>query len=128
MGLAVGVGVTCASVGDDTLRAPLAAAANGLAVDATTTYEVDFPAGVVRVRLDLSVENTVAPDRDGGGVRSTYFTGWQVGVHGDATALAGQAGDEPIAVSLELRRRRAPAPVDHVPGATSTTASVRTSS
>ncbi len=101
VGLAVGVGVTCATLATITLPAPLAAAANGLAVDATTTYEVDFPAGLVRVRLDLSVENTVAPDRDGGGVRSTYFTGWQVGVHGDATALAGQAGDEPVALSLE---------------------------
>ena len=101
VGLAVGVGVTCATLATITLPAPLAAAANGLAVDATTTYEVDFPAGLVRVRLDLSVENMVAPDRDGGGVRSTYFTGWQVGVHGDATALAGQAGDEPVALSLE---------------------------
>ena len=96
-GVAVGLGMTAAVMMPSPL---LAAAANGLAIAGTTTYELDFPAGVVRVRLELSVENTVAPESDGVEVRSTYFTGWQVGVHGDATALAGHAGDEPIPVNL----------------------------
>ena len=97
VGATVGVGLTAAVT---MLSPPIAAAADGLAIAATTTYEVDFPAGVVRVQLEMSVENTVAPESGGAGVRSTYFTGWQIGVHGDATALAGRAGDEPIPVSL----------------------------
>ena len=97
VGVAVGVGLTAAV----TMLSPqIAAAADGLAIAATTTYQVDFPAGVVRVQLEMSVENTVAPERGGAGVRSTYFTGWQIGVHGDATALAGRSGDQPIPVSL----------------------------
>ena len=77
-----------------------AQAIDGLDTTATTTYSVDFAAGVVRAQLELSFENIVPDRRDGTGVRSTYFRGVELGVHGDATAVTGRSGDQSLAVEL----------------------------
>ncbi len=82
------------------LGSPPAQAIEGLDTTATTTYSVDFEAGVVRAQLELSFENIVPDRQDAAGVRSTYFRGVELGVHGDATAVAGRSGDQPLAVEL----------------------------
>ena len=69
-----------------------AAAADGLTITATTTYTIDSPAGVVRTQLELSFENVVAPVTEGATIRSTFFTGVDFGIHGDATVARRPVG------------------------------------
>ena len=76
-----------------------AAAADGLTITAATTYTIDPPAGVVRTQLELSFENVVAPVTEGATIRSTFFTGVDFGIHGDATSIAAQSGGVPLAVA-----------------------------
>jgi len=66
---------------------------DGLVIDGVSTYVVDLPAEVVHVRIELTFENTIADEPDGDGVRSTFFTGYAFGIHGDAEAVATTTAD-----------------------------------
>ena len=75
-------------------------AAAGLDTAATATYTIDFPAGVVRGRVEFSFFNSVADRPDGDVVEFTYFEGYQFPLPGDATNVTAATADGPLAVTL----------------------------
>jgi hypothetical protein len=75
-------------------------AANGLDTTATTTYALDFAAGVVRGSIEFSLVNSV-PDRETeNGVQSTFFAELPFGLPGDATNVTAVSPDGPLAVAV----------------------------
>jgi hypothetical protein len=81
-------------------EAEYAHAVGGLDTTATTTYTVDFPAGVVHGRIDFGFVNAI-PDRpDGNQIASTHFNGFQFGLPGDAANVIAGAGERPLAITV----------------------------
>jgi hypothetical protein len=84
-------------------------AIGGLDTAATTTYTVDFAAGVVRGRIDFGFLNSTVDDPATEAVETVAFTGYQFALPGDATNVTA-AG--PVAVAV--------APADQFQSATIT--------
>jgi hypothetical protein len=75
-------------------------AAAGLDTTATATYTIDFPAGVVRGRIEFGFVNSVADRPDGDVVELTYFEGFQFGLPGDAINVTAATADGPLALTI----------------------------
>ena len=91
---------TLAGVVVDVPAATPAGAVNGLDASATTTYTVDFGAGVVRGRIDFGFVNSAADRQVDGQIEQTYFNGFKFGLPGDAVNVAAAAASRPLAVTL----------------------------
>ncbi len=90
---------------------PTAHAADGLAFQNTTTYTIDPAAGVVHVRADLVLTNTLPDQRDGNIINRRYFRGFSLPVPADATnAVATDSNGR----SLDVTRRTLPDTTDFV--------------
>ena len=58
--------------------APAAAADDGLSVASTTSFTIDATSGVVHVRADMSLTNTIPDQRHGNFISRRYFTGFSL--------------------------------------------------
>jgi hypothetical protein len=94
---------TLAGVVADVPAATPARAVNGLDTSATTTYTVDFGAGVVRGRIDFGFVNSAADRQVDGQIEQTYFNGFNFGLPGDAVNIVAASGIRPLAVTLTPR-------------------------
>ncbi len=99
--LACGIagGTPVAAVATLSAATPVHAAA-GLDTTATATYTIDFPAGVVRGRIEFGFVNSLADRPDGGLVEFTSFEGYQFGLPADATNVTAATADGPLAITL----------------------------
>jgi hypothetical protein len=75
-------------------------AIGGLDTTATTTYTVDFAAGVVRGRIDFGFFNSTADDPATEAVETVAFTGYQFALPGDATNVTATSPTGPVAIAV----------------------------
>ncbi len=90
---------------------PAADAADGLAFQNTTTYTIDPAGGVVRVRADLVLTNTLSDQRDGNTINRRYFLGFSLPVPAAATNTSATDSN---GRSLSVTRRTLPDTTDFV--------------
>jgi hypothetical protein len=80
--------------------APPAHAIGGLDTTATTTYTVDFAAGVVRGRIEFGFVNTFVDDPATEEVEEVTFTGYQFALPGDAADVTATSAAGPVAIAV----------------------------
>jgi hypothetical protein len=79
---------------------PPAHAIGGLDTTATTTYTVDFAAGVVRGRIEFGFVNTFVDDPATEEVEEVAFTGYQFALPGDATNVTATSAAGPVTIAV----------------------------
>jgi hypothetical protein len=75
-------------------------AIGGLDTSATTTYTIDFAAGVVRGRIEFAFVNSFVDDPATEEVEETAFTGYQFALPGDATNVAATSAAGPVTIAV----------------------------
>ena len=85
------------------LAAPIARAADGIAVTSDTTYLVDPGAAVVRVTVDLVAHNLKPDSSDANGVIRYYYDAISIGVQPGAVRLRATQDGVPVRVETAAR-------------------------
>lgn len=80
---------------------PVATAAGGLHVDATTTYELDVDARVVRAEVRARLVNTIAPRTVGNYIETTYFDRIVLPIVGPVADITAEGPRGALSTSLD---------------------------